>query len=107
VVAIRAENGASLPVYYSGQEVGRTDAAGAAHVVVSTPANSTFELRLGTDEPQAVAIRPRNPSTTFVVADRDDVLTLDQQFVVEGAHPAERSTHAARSPARATPIRIH
>ena len=60
VVAVRAENGANLPVVYLGREVARTDGSGAAHV----------HLRL----------KPQNPTASFVVKDHDDVFSFDQRF---------------------------
>lgn len=83
VVAVRAENGANLPVLYLGNEVARTDSAGAAHVAVRLAPNETFELKLGTTEKGAERLRPQNPVATFTAKDRDDVLAFDQKFTLE------------------------
>ena len=82
VVAVRAENGANLPVYHLGKEVARTDASGAAHVALRLPPEDTFELKLGTDT-AADGLRPQNPTASFVVKARDDVLLFDQRFTVD------------------------
>jgi hypothetical protein len=83
VVAVRADNGKNLPVLYLGQEVARTDASGAAHVLLYASPDDPFEVTLGTAEKGAERLRPQNPSLKFVVKDQDDVLTFDQRFVVE------------------------
>jgi hypothetical protein len=48
VVAVRAEGGPNLPILFLGQEIARTDASGTAHVSLSLPPNSQFELTLST-----------------------------------------------------------
>lgn len=85
VVGIRAENGANLPVTYLGKEVGRTDAWGAAHVVLSVKVNETVTLGLDTSPAGAkpMRLRPENPTLTFVAPDKDDFVTLEQKFDVE------------------------
>jgi hypothetical protein len=85
VVAIRANQGASLPVMYLGQPIARTDAYGAAHVALLLPPNSQFELTLATNQPEAARLRPQNPTARFVVPDRDELLALDQPFGLEKA----------------------
>jgi len=83
VVAVRADGGANLPILYLGNEIGRTDSAGAASVAVRLPPNESFELKLGTTEPGTETLRPQNPSTTFTVKDRDDIVHYDQKFTRE------------------------
>lgn len=83
VVAVRAENGPNLPVIHLGKEVARTDASGATHVALRLPPEDSFELRLGTEEKGAEALRPQNPSASFVVKERDEVLVFDQRFAIE------------------------
>ena len=66
VVAVRADNGANLPVRYLGREVGRTDAAGAAHVLLETQSEDSIELMLDTSAQPGLrpTIRlPASPST--------------------------------------------
>jgi hypothetical protein len=83
VVAVRADNGPNLPVVHLGKEVARTDASGAAHVALRLPPDDSFELRLGTDEKGADLLRPQNPSASFVVKDRDELVVFDQRFTIE------------------------
>lgn len=82
VVAVRAENGANLPVVHLGKEVARTDASGAAHVALRLPPQESFELKIGTDG-ATDSLRPQNPTASFVVKDRDEVLVFDQRFTVD------------------------
>jgi hypothetical protein len=80
VVGIRTENGPGLPIIYLGKEIGRTDASGAAHVVLNLPPDETASLLLDTSN--APALRPQNPSIVFKVGRRDELLLLEQKFVV-------------------------
>jgi hypothetical protein len=95
VVAVRAERGANLPVRYLDRELGRTDASGAAHVVLQAEPESTVELSLDTSA--APALRPQNPSARFEIGARDEVFSFVQSFQVE-TPPAARSR--ARGPVR-------
>lgn len=85
VVGIRAENGPNLPVTYLGKEVGRTDAWGAAHVVLRVKASEQVTLALdtksGTDK--RPKLRPESPTLTFVAKDKDDFVSLEQKFDIE------------------------
>ena len=81
VVAVRAERGANLPIRYLSREVGRTDEAGAALVMLQSFTDDTLELTLDTsDEPRLL---PRSPSTRFRVPDHDDIVILNQRFELE------------------------
>ncbi len=80
VVAVRAANGADLPVMYLGREVARTDASGAAHFELHLHAGERFELALSTD--QHPALTPKDPSALFVASDHDDLLFFEQRFDV-------------------------
>lgn len=102
VVGIRAENGSNLPVTYLGKEVGRTDAWGAAHIVLSVKANEQLALVLDTKSggDKAPKLRPESPSLTFVAKDRDDFVTLEQKFEVEKPGPARRRTAPRGGPTR-------
>ncbi|MDB5219916.1 MAG: hypothetical protein JWO86_7843, partial [Myxococcaceae bacterium] len=103
VVGIRAENGPNVPVTYLGKEVGRTDAWGAAHVVLSVKANEQIALVLDTKSggDKAPKLRPESPSLTFVAKDKDDFVTLEQKFEVEKPAPAR-----VRAAPRGGPTRI-
>lgn len=84
VVAVRAENGANLPVLHLGRPIAKTDSAGAATVLLENlDADSQFELTLDTSEKGNEVLKPQNPTSTFTVKRSDDVLTFDVKFVVE------------------------
>jgi hypothetical protein len=78
VVAVRADNGPNLPVRYLGREVGRTDAAGAAHVLLETQAEDSIELTLDTSGQPG--LRPTNPAARFPVSTRDELVSFNQSF---------------------------
>jgi hypothetical protein len=83
VVGIRSDNGANLPVLYLGKEVARTDVSGTAHFVLQLKPGEPVVLTLSTAEKEAEQLRPQNPSLTFVGKDQDDIVLLEQKFVVE------------------------
>jgi hypothetical protein len=78
VVAVRADKGPNLPVRYLGREVARTDASGAAHVVLDSAPLQDLELLLDTSEQPR--LRPQNPTARFRVGDRDELVLLSQEF---------------------------
>ena len=77
VVAVRAENGADLPILYLGKEVARTDASGAAHVSARLQVGERFELTLLTDVPGREGLRPKNPVFSMEVGETDQVVPFD------------------------------
>jgi hypothetical protein len=83
VVAVRADAGPNLPVLYLGREVAKTDASGAAHVLLDVPPHQTFQLQLSTDGDDAKDLRPPNPTSVFEVTDQDAVFVFHQQFKLE------------------------
>lgn len=83
VVVVTADKGPNLPVLYLGGEVARTDASGAAHVLLRIPAGEQFSLTLATTGKGAEALRPRDPVATFAVGERDDVFVFDPHFTLE------------------------
>jgi hypothetical protein len=83
VVAVRAENGAWMPVMYLGKEVARTDESGAAHVLLQLKPNEPFELQLNTSDKNFERLRPQNPVATFMVKHQDDLFSFDQKFSLE------------------------
>jgi hypothetical protein len=108
VVAIRAENGANLPVRYLGREVARTDRWGAAHVVVpELKRDGQFELELDTGVRGAEQLRPQRPTQSFTLRNRDDVFVFDQRFTIEARvvkHPVHyRPPGPVALPTRAMP----
>lgn len=86
VVAVRADGGPNLPVMYLGREIARTDASGAAHVMLKLKPDESFDLILGTSE--NARLRPQNPFASFAVKERDEVFTFDQKFELEKKKPA-------------------
>jgi hypothetical protein len=98
VVAVRADHGANLPILQLGREVGRTDGAGAAHVVLKSAPEESLELTLDTSSNPA--LRPHNPTTRFRVGQSDDILVFNQVFNLD----AKQRGGAARAPRG--PIRI-
>lgn len=81
VVAIKADNGPNLPVYYLNDLVTRTDLSGAAHFALKVPPNSSFTVRLDTTE--APKLKPPNPTRTFSVGASDDILVMETKFETE------------------------
>jgi hypothetical protein len=80
VVAIRADNGANLPVMHLNKEVARTDASGAAHVFMPSKPGDSFELVISTNERGNEKLRPQNPSAPFIVRAQDEVFLFEQRF---------------------------
>ncbi|MFO0677805.1 MAG: hypothetical protein U0169_14810 [Polyangiaceae bacterium] len=103
VVLVRAENGPNLPVLYLNREVARTDASGAAHVLMKMNADEQFDLRIGTTEKGSEGLRPQNPVATFRVAQRDEVFVFDARFAVDA--PKVHGP-APRGPTPVGPIRL-
>lgn len=83
VVAVTADHGPNLPVKYLGGEIARTDASGAAHVLLRVAPGEQFTLTVDTSSKDAEALRPRSPVATFTVADHDEVFVFDPHFTVE------------------------
>ena len=81
VIAVRAEGGANLPVTYLGKPVARTDASGAAHVLLAMKPGDQFELGLDTHAYER--LRPQNPTATFVVKPKDEIQGFEVKFALE------------------------
>jgi hypothetical protein len=81
VIAVRAENGPSLPVLYLSKPITKTDENGAAHFALAVSPGAQFQVALDTAERKD--LKPSNPSKVFVVSERDEVLLFDQKFDVE------------------------
>jgi hypothetical protein len=90
-VLVRADGRADLPVMIAGREVARTDAAGAAQLVLAMAPGSAFRVSLDTSaDPR---LRPAEPTRTFTVGDRDEIVVFDQVFEQQRA-----SRRARREP---------
>jgi hypothetical protein len=83
IIAVRAENGADLPVRYLGREVGHTDDHGAATVMIEGEEGETFELVLDTS--RSARLHPQNPALTFQMGTKDESYVFDQKFITEKA----------------------
>lgn len=80
VVGLRAENGANLNVIRLNQVVGRTDDQGVAHLSMQVSPGEQIALTLNTSgNPN---LRPQNPTLSFIAADRDEMLLLEQKFTL-------------------------
>lgn len=99
IIAVRAENGPDLPVMHLGREVGRTDASGAAHVVLKVKPDESFNLVIDTSGEGKERLRPQSPAESFAVKDHDDVLVFDEKFDLE-------RVRKAGGPRRRGPIKI-
>ncbi len=83
IVAVRAENGADLPIMHLGREVARTDASGAAHVVLKVKPEESFDLVINTSGEGKERLRPQSPAESFTVKDHDEVFVFDEKFDLE------------------------
>jgi hypothetical protein len=102
VVAVRADQGPNLPVMYLGQEVARTDSAGAAHVLLTLAPGEEFELMLDTVNSAGERLRPQKPTGKFAVKHTDEILTFHVPFTVE----IEKRVAPRAAPRAPGPIRL-
>jgi len=80
VIGLRAENGPNLNIIRLNQVVGRTDEHGVAHVSMQVAPGEQVALTLTTSgNPH---LRPQSPTLSFVAADRDEMLLLEQKFTL-------------------------
>jgi hypothetical protein len=100
VVAIRADGGPNLPITYLDKPVGKTDAAGAAHLLLAMKPGDQFQLGLDTSDPSLKRLIPQSPTRVFVVKDSDDIEAFDQKFTLQ---PLPKVYHAP--PKRPTQIK--
>lgn len=97
VVAARMEHGAGLPIRYLGREVARSDASGVAHLVIEAESDKTIELTIDTTEQPT--LRPKSPTARFQMADRDELVVLEQSFEAP-RRPATRVSQRPSGPVR-------
>lgn len=95
VVAIKAENGANLPVVVLGQVITHTDASGAAHFAIDAVPGGQFDVLLDTSGKENARLKPQSPSRPFTVGQSDDIFIYDQKFDVE---KKKRARHAKAKP---------
>lgn len=100
VVAVRAEEGANVPVKYLGQLMATTDASGAAHFALQAKPGDTLEVVLDTSA--NARMRPASPPHQFRVEDQDRVYLLKQTFQIEKEKPkyVPKATLPQRLPVR-------
>jgi hypothetical protein len=80
VVAVRADNGANLPVKVLDKIVGYTDGAGAFTYALPLRPGDGVEMVL--DTTNFPLVTPKNPSKLLTMSPFDDVQTFDQKFQV-------------------------
>ena len=98
VVAVRAVNGPGLPVVFLGKERTRTDASGAAHLLLQVPPNQSIQLALDTSGSER--LRPKSPAATFEVRNDDEVFVLEQKFSEERPRVARGGWRRSGGPTR-------
>lgn len=102
VVAVRTQQGAGLPVTYRGREVGRTDPAGAAHVLLRVPPKDKVALMLDTSADPS--LRPKNPELSLEMPAQDKIVLFDKTFTHEKPAPSKKRGSGKRP--GPTPIRM-
>jgi hypothetical protein len=80
-VSVRAPKAPGSPVRHLGHEVGHLDDTGLAVLSFEVAAHQRMELSLDTS--RRPDLRPRNPTATFLVTDRDESFVMDQDFTVD------------------------
>ncbi len=88
VVAVRADGGPNLPIIYLGKTVGKTDSAGAAHLLLAMRPGDQFELALDTSAIERLL--PPSPHRVFVVKDADDMQEFEQKFALRPLPPKRK-----------------
>ncbi|MEO8799715.1 MAG: hypothetical protein ABI551_17610 [Polyangiaceae bacterium] len=88
VVAVRADGGPNLPIIYLGKAVGKTDSAGAAHLLLAMRPGDQFELALDTSAIER--LQPPSPHRVFVVKDADDMQEFEQKFALRPLPPKRK-----------------
>jgi hypothetical protein len=102
VVAVAADKGPNLPVVYLGREVARTDASGAADVLLQVTPGEQFTVMLSTQDKLALGLRPQNPTRTFTAKDQDDVFLFAEQFT-----PPKAAVVHVQGPTGPTRLNVH
>lgn len=100
VVAVRAEGGPGLPVLHLGKLVARTDATGAAHVLLEGEVREHVELTIGTPGKENEKIHPQNPAQVFEVPERDSI----QLFAVTFTRDPKKAPIKKSGPKGPTPF---
>jgi hypothetical protein len=90
VVAVRAERGPHLPLLHLGRELARTDASGAAHVLLDVASDDVVELVLDTSEQPR--LRPKNPMLRIQPGRQDEITAISQEFTLQPAARVRKVT---------------
>jgi hypothetical protein len=85
VIAVRADNGANLPVKVLGHTIGYTDANGAFTYALPLRPGDGVEVMLDTSAYPRMS--PQNPSSLLTMKPFDDVVTFDQKFQIAPPPP--------------------
>jgi hypothetical protein len=80
VVAVRAEAGPNLPIFHLNDQVGQTDADGAAHFSLTLRPGESVPIRFDTSANEKML--PQSPTRTFLVKDVDSVEVVSAKFEV-------------------------
>ncbi len=98
VVTVRAQNAVGVPLKQLGKELARTDARGAAHVLLKLRPGEDLTLVLDTSEHPE--LRPKSPTLKLTMPDRDEVVLFDAPFSVERAPAPKRNVSKPDLPER-------
>jgi hypothetical protein len=91
VVAVRAKNAVNVPLRYLDSTIGRTDRDGIAHGLVALAPGERAKFVLDTSAPEHRYLRPQSPVLQVSVPDRDEVVLVEQPFVLDAPKkPAPR-----------------
>lgn len=96
VVAVKAENGANLPVLYLGNVITHTDDSGAAHFALQAAPGEQFQVTLDTSGKEGEKLKPLSPSKPFTVGMGDEIFVFDQKFDVEKKKTVVHKTKLAK-----------
>ena len=97
-VVVRAPGGEGAVVRADGEPVGRIDAEGVLHALLSRPPDSAVRLTIDTSEHPRLL--PQHPVREVQVADRDEIVVFDQPFTLAQAKPPP----AKRKPKSTLPV---
>jgi hypothetical protein len=97
VVAIRADNGADIPVRHLGRELARTDSSGSTLIALDVAPDEPIDLTLDTSK--SPWLKPKDPTQRFQINESDGLFTFNQRFFGE-------SVKLVKGRKRSGPIRI-
>ena len=100
VIAVRAQNGANVPLKYLGKEIARTDASGACHALLKRAPGETVTVTLDTSAAEHTKLIPHSPALKLTVPARDDLVVFDQTFTREREAPVRAKKKRVLGPTR-------